>query len=66
MCGIAGWVDFKNNLSLKYNIIKDMTETLKKRGPDNHGYYIKENVSVILYQKWYFILKKLYQNKQMI
>ncbi|MDD6770393.1 MAG: asparagine synthase (glutamine-hydrolyzing) [Inconstantimicrobium porci] len=44
MCGIAGWVDFKNNLSLKYNIIKDMTETLKKRGPDNHGYYIKENV----------------------
>lgn len=43
MCGIAGFVNFKNNISEKDKIIKDMTSTLKKRGPDSHGYYISKN-----------------------
>nr|WP_106782079.1 asparagine synthase (glutamine-hydrolyzing) [Lysinibacillus timonensis] len=35
MCGIAGWVSFKENLLGKEKIIATMTETLLKRGPDD-------------------------------
>jgi asparagine synthase (glutamine-hydrolysing) len=44
MCGIAGWIDFENNLRDKTRIIEGMTDTLKLRGPDSVGYYISENV----------------------
>ena len=44
MCGIAGWVDFKNNLLSKTNIILNMTKTLEKRGPDSEGIYCTKNV----------------------
>lgn len=44
MCGITGWIDFKANLSDKGNIIKKMTDTIKKRGPDDYGYYHSKNV----------------------
>ncbi|WPC44596.1 asparagine synthase (glutamine-hydrolyzing) [Clostridium sp. JS66] len=43
MCGIAGWVNFQKNISEKTEIIKNMTRTLKKRGPDDEGYYISTN-----------------------
>ncbi len=36
MCGIAGFIDFKNKSSLK--ILKDCTDTLAHRGPDGSGY----------------------------
>ena len=35
MCGIAGWVSFKELLHGKEKIITAMTETLSKRGPDD-------------------------------
>lgn len=44
MCGITGWINFKDNLSDKDNIIKKMTDTLKKRGPDDFGYVISKHV----------------------
>lgn len=44
MCGIAGWINFNENISSKIKIIEDMTETLALRGPDNYGYYITQNV----------------------
>lgn len=43
MCGITGWINYKENLSDKGNIIKKMTDTLKKRGPDDYGYYFSRN-----------------------
>ena len=44
MCGIAGWVNFSESLKSNSKIIKKMTETLEKRGPDSEGIYESENV----------------------
>lgn len=44
MCGIAGWVDFKNNISDKRVIIENMTNKLIHRGPDEYGIFISDNV----------------------
>lgn len=37
MCGIAGLVNFKEDISKSKNILEDMVKTLKKRGPDSQG-----------------------------
>lgn len=47
MCGIAGWLSSSNNLYDKTNIIEKMSETLKDRGPDEKGFFIKNNVALI-------------------
>ncbi|OGO83924.1 MAG: asparagine synthase (glutamine-hydrolyzing) [Clostridiales bacterium GWE2_32_10] len=44
MCGIIGWVNYKENIKGKKYMIEKMTETLKRRGPDAGGIYEKENV----------------------
>ncbi|NFE75183.1 asparagine synthase (glutamine-hydrolyzing) [Clostridium botulinum] len=44
MCGIAGLVNFKEDISKSKNILEDMVKTLKKRGPDSQGYYVDKNV----------------------
>jgi asparagine synthase (glutamine-hydrolysing) len=44
LCGIAGWVNFKNDISKQHQIIEAMTDTLKLRGPDSYGYYTTNNV----------------------
>jgi asparagine synthase (glutamine-hydrolysing) len=46
MCGIAGWIDFKQNLLEKtsVDVIDDMTKTLKLRGPDSEGKYLSQHV----------------------
>lgn len=44
MCGIAGWVNFEKNIGESQDIINTMTETLKKRGPDDEGYFYSKNV----------------------
>lgn len=36
MCGIAGFIDFKNKSSIK--ILEDCTDVLSHRGPDGSGY----------------------------
>lgn len=43
MCGIAGVINFHENLCNRRSVIENMTETLKKRGPDSFGYYINKN-----------------------
>ncbi|MCH3965073.1 MAG: asparagine synthase (glutamine-hydrolyzing) [Clostridium sp.] len=43
MCGIAGWIDLKENISRNRDVIINMTNTLKERGPDDEGYYLSEN-----------------------
>jgi asparagine synthase (glutamine-hydrolysing) len=44
VCGIAGWIDFSRNLKDEGDVIKAMTGTLSRRGPDAEGYYISDHV----------------------
>lgn len=44
MCGIAGWINAKKDISDNMEIIKRMTDKLVSRGPDNSGYYQDENI----------------------
>lgn len=43
MCGIVGWVNLKENLTTKSNIIEKMKNTLSERGPDDSGTCIYDN-----------------------
>ena len=44
MCGIVGWIDHGRNISDHGGVMERMTDTLAKRGPDDYGYYIEENI----------------------
>lgn len=44
MCGIAGLVNFKDNIVQDEEILKKMIKTLERRGPDAKGHYISQNV----------------------
>jgi asparagine synthase (glutamine-hydrolysing) len=44
MCGIAGLINFKENIIKDTDLLKSMVKTLEKRGPDAKGYYISPNV----------------------
>lgn len=50
MCGIAGWVDFKKDISNNSRIFDAMSETLERRGPDDAGAYISRN-AVLLHRR---------------
>jgi len=43
MCGIAGWVNFKKDISGYTSIINKMVETIEHRGPDASGTKIYNN-----------------------
>ncbi|MBP2644631.1 MAG: asparagine synthase (glutamine-hydrolyzing) [Firmicutes bacterium] len=40
MCGIAGWIDWQEDLTKKQAVLQSMVETLALRGPDASGMYI--------------------------
>ena len=42
MCGITGFVNLTKDISNCKNIITTMNETIKKRGPDDDGYYCEK------------------------
>ena len=46
MCGLVGFVNFQKDISSYKNVLNNMNTTLSKRGPDEDGYYIKNNVSL--------------------
>ena len=46
MCGFVGFANFKENVSKNKNILEKMNITLSKRGPDEEGYYIDNNVAL--------------------
>ncbi len=46
MCGIAGFVNFKQDISDYRNVLVNMNDSLLKRGPDEDGYYIESNVAL--------------------
>lgn len=43
MCGIVGWINYEIDLYDKTKILKKMTDTLAKRGPDTEGFYLNPN-----------------------
>ena len=47
MRGIAGWLSESVNLYERTTVLENMSETLKRRGPDEKGYYVKSNVAMI-------------------
>lgn len=44
MCGITGFINFNSNVSKEENILRNMTNTLAYRGPNEEGFYISNNV----------------------
>ena len=46
MCGFVGFANFKENVSNNKNILEKMNNTLSKRGPDEEGYYIDNNIAM--------------------
>lgn len=44
MCGITGFVNFKENIKENIGILKAMTDTLIHRGPNAEGTYISNNI----------------------
>ena len=49
MCGIAGWIDWEKDLTTVKNkkVLKKMQESLDRRGPDEEGNWITENVALV-------------------
>lgn len=47
MCGIAGWLDFNNDISENGKIFDAMSKTLERRGPDDGGAYISKNAVML-------------------
>ncbi|ACB84544.1 asparagine synthase (glutamine-hydrolyzing) [Natranaerobius thermophilus] len=45
MCGITGWVNFKKNLEEEEKQIKQMTNTLEHRGPDDKQIWLDRHVA---------------------
>ena len=39
MCGIVGFINLTKDISNQKDVITSMNETIKKRGPDEDGYY---------------------------
>ena len=46
MCGIAGVVNCKKDISNDYYIIRNMTKTLSRRGPDDDGLYFFKHANL--------------------
>lgn len=46
MCGFVGFAGFKDNFRDSKVLIKKMNEALSKRGPDEEGYYIDDNIAM--------------------
>ena len=46
MCGIVGIVNYKENISNQYPILRNMTKTIKKRGPDEDGLFFSKHANL--------------------
>ena len=47
MCGIAGWFDNHQEISEKQEELRAMSAELRRRGPDEHGEYIKRHCALL-------------------
>ncbi len=46
MCGITGWIDWRQDVKKEEGIIKKMTKTLAKRGPDASNVFIDHHAAL--------------------
>ncbi|MGN9764792.1 asparagine synthase (glutamine-hydrolyzing) [Micromonospora sp. SD12] len=46
MCGIVGWLDFTRDLGEDVELIREMTGTMRQRGPDDHGVWVDRHVAL--------------------
>ena len=46
MCGFCGIVNYNKNISNDYYLIRNMTNTLASRGPDEDGLFFENNVNL--------------------
>lgn len=46
MCGICGYVNLEQQPIQQWETIKEMTEILTHRGPDEDGFYVKDNIAL--------------------
>ncbi len=46
MCGFVGFANLKQKVTNEKNIIENMNEQLKKRGPDEEGYFKDEHIEL--------------------
>jgi len=46
MCGFTGIVNFEKDISNQFSILKNMSETLAKRGPDEDGMHFSKHVNL--------------------
>ena len=46
MCGFVGFANIKEKISQNKLVLEKMNETLTKRGPDEDGYYIREQIAM--------------------
>jgi asparagine synthase (glutamine-hydrolysing) len=46
MCGISGLIYFNKERKIDLSVLKNMTDTLNHRGPDDEGFYIHNNVGL--------------------
>lgn len=47
MCGIAGWMDRSVDMAQKLGILQNMGKTLKKRGSDDQGFYLRSSCGLV-------------------
>ena len=47
MCGIAGWLDKELNLYEENERLDEMSRCLERRGPDEHGAYIRRHAALL-------------------
>jgi asparagine synthase (glutamine-hydrolysing) len=46
MCGITGWIDWRNDLTQQASVLVDMTETMALRGPDASGTWLSRHCAL--------------------
>ena len=46
MCGFVGFANIKEKISQNRSVLEKMNKTLTKRGPDEEGYYIKDQIAL--------------------
>ena len=47
MCGIAGWLDQTRPINEMDEVLQKMSDSLKRRGPDEHGAYIRRHAALL-------------------
>lgn len=47
MCGIAGWFDNHRNIKEQRDRLEAMSDALRRRGPDEHGEYIRQHCALL-------------------